>query len=106
MNLGWLFFREHSLSMLWQDLQLNPMAASASEWRMGVALGLEALLYGFPLLVILPLLDRLGWLQSRWKEGSASWQWALAQGLAAAGCIYGAVSLRCEVGADFIYFQF
>ncbi|RFC46712.1 MAG: D-alanyl-lipoteichoic acid acyltransferase DltB, MBOAT superfamily [Verrucomicrobia bacterium] len=106
MNLGWLFFREHSLSMLLHDLQLNPMAASASEWRMGVALGVEALLYGFPLLVILPLLDRLGWLQSRWKEGSASWRWALAQGLAAAGCIYGAVSLRCEVGADFIYFQF
>ncbi|MBU6299924.1 MAG: MBOAT family protein [Verrucomicrobia bacterium] len=106
MNLGWLCFREHSLAMLWKDLCLSPFAASAAEWRMGVALGLEALLFGFPLLVLHPLLERLGWLEPGRCGGHESWRWTVAQGLAAGACLYGAVALRCEVGADFIYFQF
>jgi hypothetical protein len=73
---------------------------------MGCALGLEAILYGIPLLVVLPALDRFGLLEPKGPKGITSWRWTIAQGLAAAACIYGAVSLRSEVGADFIYFQF
>ncbi len=107
MHVGWLFFREHSLAMLMHQLTLNPLHASAAEWRMGVALALESIFYGFPLLVVFPLLDRFGVLRPGGAcGGAASWKWSLAQGLAAAACVYGAVSLRCEAGADFIYFQF
>ena len=60
MLLGWLLFREHSVAMLASDLLLNPWAAPASEWRMGIALGLEALQYSLPLVLALPWLQKAG----------------------------------------------
>ena len=106
MHLGWLMFREHSLAMLAHDLALNPFAAPVSEWRMGAALGIEALLYGLPLLVLLPLLQRLGALPQPEDPRMISWKWTALQGLAVAACVYGIASMRCDVGSDFIYFQF
>lgn len=103
---GWLLFREHSLAMLGHQLALNPMSASAAEWRMGIALGLEAVFYGLPLLVILPLLQRIGALIPAEDPRQNGWRWTLLQGAAAAACVYGIASLRCDVGSDFIYFQF
>ena len=103
---GWLIFREHSLAMLGHHLTLSPFTASASEWRMGVAMGLEALIYGLPLLLFLPVLERLGALISATNDRLAEWRWTLLQAAAAAACIYGIASLRCDVGSDFIYFQF
>jgi len=105
-QLGWLMFREHNVSMLIEHLRLNPFAASANEWRMGAALALEALFYGAPLMVLLPLLERWRLLAPPMDQGESSWKWTLAQGIAAAACLYGVISLRCEVGSDFIYFQF
>ena len=103
MHLGWLLFREHDISMLLTDLSLSPWQSSAAEWRMGVYFAAEALQYGFPLLVLQPLLQHWQpWLLPS-RDG---WLLTCLQGLAAAACIYGIVSLRCEVGSDFIYFQF
>jgi alginate O-acetyltransferase complex protein AlgI len=106
MHLGWLLFREHSLFMIGHQLSLNPFQASIAEWRMGAALGLEAWLYGAPLLIGLPLLERWKLLQPTDTTPVHSWKWTAQQGLAAAACLYGVVSLRCEFGSDFIYFQF
>jgi len=106
MHVGWLMFREHSLAMLWHDITLSPFVADATEWRMGAALGIEALLYGVPLLIVAPVLQRLGVLVPAEDERLTTWRWTALQGLAAAACIYGIASLRCDVGSDFIYFQF
>lgn len=106
MHFGWLMFREHSLAMLARHLTLNPLAASAAEWRTGAALAAEALLYGVPLLVVLPLLQRLGGLIQMGDQRLQSWRWTLLQAGAATACLCGIVSLRCAVGSDFIYFQF
>ena len=103
MLLGWLMFREHSVAMLVSDLMLSPWAAPASEWRIGIAFAVESLQYGLPLLLLLPVLQRTSLLQS---VSVKEWRWTFAQSLAAAACIYGIASLRCEVGSDFIYFQF
>lgn len=106
MHVGWLMFREHSLAMLAHDLTLNPLAASAAEWRIGAALGIEALLYGLPLFVLLPLLQRLGAMIREDDRRQTHWKWTLLQSGAATACLYGIASLRCAVGSDFIYFQF
>lgn len=106
MHVGWLMFREHSLTMLWHDLALNPFGGSASEWRMGAALAVEAVLYGLPLVVLLPLLQRLGALIQPDDPRLTRWHWTALQGAAAAACVYGIASLRCDIGSDFIYFQF
>lgn len=106
MHLGWLMFREHSVAMLMSDLALNPFTAPAAEWRMGGALAIEALQYGLPLILFLPLLQRWNLLIKAGDERLQSWRWTLGQAAAAAICLYGIVSLRCEVGSDFIYFQF
>ena len=106
MHIGWLMFREHSLAMLAHDLALNPFAASAAEWRIGAALGIEALLYGLPLFVILPLLHRLNALLDADDHRLTEWRWTLLQTGAVTACLLGIVSLRCAVGSDFIYFQF
>ena len=73
---------------------------------MGAALSLEAWLYGAPLLIGLPLLERCKLLQPTDSAPIHSWKWTAQQSLAAAACLYGVVSLRCEFGSDFIYFQF
>lgn len=106
MHIGWLMFREHSVAMLMHSLALNPFDAPASEWRMGAALGIEALLYGLPLMVLLPLLQKWGALISVEDERLKTWGWTLLQGAAAAACVYGIAAYRCSVGSDFIYFQF
>ena len=106
MHIGWLMFREHSVAMLMNSLALNPFDAPASEWRMGAALAIEALLYGLPLMVVLPLLQKFGVLISVEDERLKTWGWTLLQGAAAAACIYGIAAYRCSVGSDFIYFQF
>lgn len=103
---GWLIFREHSLAMLGHHLSLNPLNVPATEWRMGIALALEAIGYGLPLLVILPLLQRFGALIPADDQRLLQWRWTLLQGAAAVACVYGIASLRCDVGSDFIYFQF
>lgn len=106
MHIGWLMFREHSLTMLAHDLTLNPLAADAAEWRIGAAIGIEALLYGLPLFVILPVLQRLGALMEVDDNRLLEWRWALLQTGAATACLIGITTLRCNVGSDFIYFQF
>ncbi len=105
-QIGWLIFREHSVAMLVRTCTLSPFAASAAEWRMGAGMAVQALLYGLPLLVVLPLLRRLGSFPALDDTRSLTWRWTLAQTTAATLCLMGICALRCAVGSDFIYFQF
>ena len=105
-HLGWLMFREHSIEMIGRGLTLNPLAAPLDEWRIGTGLALEAILYGLPLTVIYPLVQRLRLVPSHGDPRLETWRWTAIQGAAAGLCLLGALALRCSVGSDFIYFQF
>jgi alginate O-acetyltransferase complex protein AlgI len=106
MNFGWLLFREHSFEMIWRGLKLNPLAASAADWRMGTGLAVEAFLYGIPLTVLYPIAQRLRLIPAADDARLFTWRWTIIQGATAGLCLVGVVALRCSVGSDFIYFQF
>ena len=107
MHVGWLLFRERtSLTMLVHYFTLNPLAASAADWRIGIAFALESLIYGLPLLVVLPVVQRFGWLRAKDDVRGNSWPWILCQAALVAVLVFGIAALRCPVTSDFIYFQF
>lgn len=106
MHLGWLMFREHSVAMLAKDLVLNPSVAPLADWRIGCGMAVEALLYGAPLTILFPLVERLIGLPSHDDRRLESWRWTSLQTGAATLCLVAIVTLRCTVGSDFIYFQF
>ncbi len=111
-NLGWLMFREQNLAMLARDLTLNPFAASALQWRLGAGIATEAILYGLPLMLLLPLVQKWSFVSRHAvaddQDPAPSSQWKLTalQTFAAALIVTAIVFLRCDVGSDFIYFQF
>ncbi len=105
-HIGWLMFREQSTVMLLHDLTLNPLAATASDWRVGGSIAVESLFYGLPLLVIFPVIERLGALPGSEDARMETWKWTFFQAAGAALIVLGLVALRCPVSSDFIYFQF
>lgn len=106
MHVGRLFFREHDLGMIWQHLTLNPLAASAAEWRVGVGMAAEAVLYGLPLTLLFPLVDHWKWLLPADDPRLHTWRWTVFQMLLAALLVFGISVLRSPETGDFIYFQF
>ncbi len=105
-HIGWLMFREHSLTHLMQHLTLNPFAADGVQWRMGLFFVSLTLLYAFPL-YLHPPLDR--WLARR-PEAAADhfpgWRWTVACTALAVVLFVGILLLRSPATSDFIYFQF
>jgi alginate O-acetyltransferase complex protein AlgI len=106
MHVGRVLFREHDLGMIVQHLTLNPLAASVAEWRVGCALGLEAVLYGLPLTLLYPLAEYLKLIPGHEDERLKSWGWTVCQGLAAGFILTALMALRSPETGDFIYFQF
>ncbi len=106
MHIGRVLFREHSLAMIWHDLTLNPLVASAADWRIGCSIAVEAVMYGLPLTLLFPLVEHLGWLPSADDPKMETWRWTGLQAAAAALIMLGLVTLRSTQGSDFIYFQF
>jgi alginate O-acetyltransferase complex protein AlgI len=106
MHIGRVLFREHSLAMILHDLTLNPLAASAEDWRIGASIGVEAVLYGLPLTLLFPLAEHLGLVPNAEDQKLAHWRWALLQAVAAGILTLGIVMLRSTQGSSFIYFQF
>lgn len=106
MHVGRVLFREQDLAMIWQHLTLNPFAASGLEWRVGIGLCVEAVLYGLPLTLVYPLMEHYGLLPTADDERMGSWRWTLAQGALPAVLLLGLLALRSPETGDFIYFQF
>lgn len=106
MHVGRVLFREHDLDMIWQHLTLNPLAATAMEWRVGCSIGLEAVLYGLPLTLLLPLAEHWGLIPDATEEKVQSWRWTFGQALTGAVIMIGILALRSPEAADFVYFQF
>lgn len=105
-HIGWLMFRENSPDHLFRHLALNPCAADAAQWRMGLFFVASTLLYAFPL-YLHPMVDR--WLASRETAAAAhfpGWGWTFACTGLAAVLYIGILLLRSPAGSDFIYFQF
>ena len=50
-NVGWLIFREHSVTQLAHDLTLSPFAAGGQEWSVGIYLAAMTALYSIPLVL-------------------------------------------------------
>ena len=106
MHVGRVLFREPSLAMIWQDLTLNPLAASSLDWRVGCGICAEAVLYGLPLTLLYPLIDFLDLLPPAEDLRLQSWSWTVAQGLLGAAILLGLLALRSPATGDFVYFQF
>jgi D-alanyl-lipoteichoic acid acyltransferase DltB (MBOAT superfamily) len=101
---GWLLFRETQTVALIRYLTLNPLAASAMDWRVAIYLVLTVCLYALPLLVVSSLekqLIREGWVSRVWPRNSVKIQVALGTLL-----LLVLVLLRSPQSSDFIYFQF
>ena len=75
MHLGWLLFREHTLTGIVRGLSLNPLDAPLAHWRMGLGLAAEAWVYGLPLLVLLPILKSCNALLAHDDPRLLSWKW-------------------------------
>ena len=106
MHVGRVLFREQDLGMIWQHLTLNPFAATLVDWRVGCALALEAALYGLPLTLLYPLLEKFHLIPSHQEDKMQTWGWTCLQGAAGALIMLGLLTLRSTEGGSFIYFQF
>jgi hypothetical protein len=105
-HIGWLMFRENSVDHLLRHLSLNPLAADATQWRMGLFFAAHTLLYAFPL-YLHPAVDR--WLDRQTAaraEHFPGWGWTWACLGMAAALYLGLLLLRSPASSDFIYFQF
>lgn len=92
--------------MIWQHLTLNPLAATAMEWRVGCSIALESVLYGLPLTLLFPLAEHWGLIPEATEEKVQTWRWTFGQALAGAVIMIGILALRSPEAADFVYFQF
>ena len=102
--IGWLLFRETRSDMLLHYLTLNPMAASALDWRVAIYLVLTVAMYGLPLLVVSTLEKQLiheGRVSQLWRHPGVGIQVAMATVL-----MMILILLRSPQSSDFIYFQF
>jgi alginate O-acetyltransferase complex protein AlgI len=106
MHVGWLMFREHNLSMLMKDLCLSPWGLPVAEWRMGLSLAVQSWIYAIPLLVLWPLAQRLNLAIGVAHPDNERWRTVGLQCLVVTALLMGVLALRCDVGSDFIYFQF
>ena len=105
-HIGWLIFREQSISHLFQHLTLNPFAADINQWRMGWFFIAQTMLYAFPL-YLHPWVDR--WLSHRPAAVDGhfpGWGWTAALTSLAVVLYLGIILLRSPASSDFIYFQF
>ncbi len=106
-NVGWLFFREQNLAMLWHYLTLNPLAATLLEWQAALYRVVLVCFFSWPLLAH-ALMDHL--LQKHHAEAKSAhypgWYWTLGQALLATLLFLGILLLRAVDSSAFIYFQF
>jgi alginate O-acetyltransferase complex protein AlgI len=108
-NLGWLLFRETSLSAIVRDLTLSPFGGTTVDRQAAAYLFMLAFLYSVPL-----------WIQSIWVElhrGSerkeelpsildAPWVSVALQGIGCGLAFAAILALRSRTSLDFIYFRF
>ena len=108
-NLGWLFFRETSLTAIAHDLTLSPFGGSALDRQAAEYLFILAFLYSVPL-----------WIHSAWVEvqrarlpdadadtlSRSPWPALALQGAACGLALTAILVLRSRTTLDFIYFQF
>ncbi len=108
-SLGWLLFRETSLSAIVRDLTLSPFAGTTVDRQAAAYLFTLAFLYSVPL-----------WIQSIWvelhrgterKEGlpsivDAPWASVALQGIGCGLAFAAILVLRSRTSLDFIYFRF
>jgi alginate O-acetyltransferase complex protein AlgI len=102
---GWLLFRETQTERLIHYIMLNPLAASALDWRVALYLILTVCIYALPLLVVSSLEKQLIHL-----DGRITWIWSrnsvLIQATIGTLLLLVLVLLRSPQSSDFIYFQF
>ncbi len=108
-SIGWLIFRETSLSQLARDLSLWPSGSSALDRQAGAYLFLLTLIYAAPM-----------WIQDLWAEWKgpdlvaamdrpdlpAGWGRTAAQGALCGVLVAAIVVLHSRAPLDFIYFAF
>ena len=102
--IGWLLFRETRSDMLLRYLTLNPLAASALDWRVAIYLVLTVAIYGMPLLLVSTFEKQLiheGRIAHLWRHPSVWLQVVMATVL-----MLILILLRSPQSSDFIYFQF
>ncbi len=98
--IGWLLFRETSLTRLIQYVQLSPFSTPRAAWISATGLLSAVLVCALPLVVGL-------W----WERGPAvriaatRWRWPVETSLWALGIVFILAFYR-DSGNDFIYFQF
>lgn len=105
-HIGWLFFREHSLPHLWRHLTTSPLAASATDWHLGLFCAAQVALFALPLALHIAL-DR--WLVTRAATTARTftgWRWSLAMTVLAALLWCLLLLYRNPTTSDFIYFAF
>ena len=108
-SLGWLLFRETSLSAIARDLTLSPFGGTTVDRQAAAYLFLLALLYSVPL-----------WIQSIWVERhrgterkaelpsivDTPWVTVALQGIGCGLAFAAILVLRSRTSLDFIYFRF
>jgi alginate O-acetyltransferase complex protein AlgI len=104
---GWLFFRETDVSVLWRDLTLSPWTATAFDRQMGGYLFLSTAIYAVPL-----------WIDDVWAvyvrprltqpaaDADANASLLAARALLAGLGLAILLVFRSRQTLDFIYFQF
>jgi D-alanyl-lipoteichoic acid acyltransferase DltB (MBOAT superfamily) len=102
--LGWLLFRERSLTQLASDLMQSPFGASSSQWWVGVCLAALTFLYALPLLIHLFVTRALAryCFTAQWSRDTRL-LWDAAVGVLLLSAI---LTARSVITSDFIYFQF
>ncbi|TLD68607.1 MBOAT family protein [Phragmitibacter flavus] len=107
-HVGWLMFREQSLSHLWAHLTQNPFTAPEADWRAALRFAFMAAFYALPLYLVHPLIDF--WLHRKQADSTSQhypgWKWTTVITAASALIYWGIIILRSPETADFIYFQF
>jgi D-alanyl-lipoteichoic acid acyltransferase DltB (MBOAT superfamily) len=103
MHLGWFFFKEQNLSKIISGLTLNPFTATAQDWRMAIVIIGETFVYAIPLVIILPLVQKVPFFTQTEND---RWPLVATQLLVLVTLLLGIIALNCPAGADFIYFTF
>ncbi|MCB0338913.1 MAG: hypothetical protein KDD53_04880, partial [Bdellovibrionales bacterium] len=100
-NIGWLFFREQSITRLLKFISLSPLDSTLFEWQMAIFLISKTLLLSLPIVIhtIWHLNEKT---TGQWNTDTLS----AFRTVSATLLIFGILILQSTHPSDFIYFQF